>query len=109
MNKNIENIFEKLPSPVSIGEYSCEQFYDSNLWIVKDINGNCGLLIDNAIDSQSLGEYKNLEKKRFLEFESENTKYKNVLLVIHNHNVIPEIFSESLNVYFNKKLKKHIM
>ena len=40
---------EKLNEPNLHGEYSCEQFNDSNLWILKDVKGNCGLLIEDAV------------------------------------------------------------
>ena len=63
MNKNIEQIFNALDSPKSSYDYSCKQFNKSNLWIVKDNNGNCGFLIENAHDSDKLGEYKNLDAK----------------------------------------------
>lgn len=107
MNRNIEKIFEKLNEPNLHGEYSCEQFNDSNLWILKDVKGNCGLLIDKAVGTENLGEYKNLEKKEIIEFESSERIFKDVLLIVHNDNVIPEVFSESLNVYFKKNLKKN--
>ena len=107
MVKNIEKIFERLNEPDLNGQYSCEQFNYSNLWIVKDIKGNCGFLIDKAVGKENLGEYKNLEKKEFIEFKSDKRAFKDVLLVIHNDNVIPEVFSESLNVYFKKNLKKN--
>jgi len=105
MNKNIEQIFNTLDSPKSLFDYSCNQFNESNLWIVKDNNGNCGFLIENANDSDKLGEYKNLDKKKFNEFQSKKNILKNVLMIIHNENVVPEVFSESLNVYFEKNIK----
>ena len=74
MNKNIEQIFNTLDSHESSYGYSFKQFNKSNLWIVKDNNGNCGLLIENAHDSDKLGEYKNLYKKTFNEFQSKKNK-----------------------------------
>ncbi len=107
MSRNIQKIFQNLDLPDNNGNYSCGQFNNSNLWIVKNTNGNCGLLIDNAKDSDSIVQYKNLEKKRFIEFKSNKRIFKNVLMIVHNDNVIPEVFSESLTLHFEKNIKEN--
>ncbi len=105
MKTNIDSIFHNLRIPSS-NNYTCEKFNNSNLWIVKDDDGRCGILIDNVINNKKFKDYKNLEIEEIKSLSTDSIVLNNVLMVRHNDSIIPKLFSESLNTYFSINLKK---
>ena len=105
MITDIDLLFKRLKKP-SPEYFSCEKFNNSNLWIVKDEDENCGFLIENCKEDTSIIKtYINLEGKRRRELITYDQVLKDVYMVRHNKKIKPEIFSDSLNSYFNKNLK----
>lgn len=107
MYNNIQSIFKDLSLP-STSNFKCEKFNKSNLWIVKDDNGNCGIFIDNVNDTSIIDDkmYKNLLIKKYKKLETEGIILNDIFMVTHNDTIIPGVFSESLNSYFNVNPKK---
>jgi len=104
MKINIESIFHNLRIPSS-KNFTCEKFNNSNLWIVKDEIGNCGILINNVEESRVMKDYKNLICEEIPKLRTDDILLKNVFMVRHNDLIIPNLFSESLNSYFSDNLK----
>ena len=94
----IEKIWEGLSKPI-INEYSCRAYNYSNLYVTKDKNNNCGLLLSNN-KGLLKKEYKNITVRRANSVKGPDFFLENCLIVINKNINSNSIFIKSISSHF---------
>ena len=105
MSDNFYSIWYRLPLPEDKDNYTCANFKDSNIWVLKDKTGQCGLMLTGAFESM-YNRYENIHLIRQDSITISKEKYDQCLIFINNDEIEVDSFAKTVSTYLDKRSAK---
>lgn len=105
MSNTFYSIWSQLHLPLDKDNYACSNYKGSNLWVLKDKSGKCGLMLTSAFES-IYNRYENIRVMRKDSITISKKEHKQCLIFINNEEIETDSFAKTVSTFIEKRIAK---